>query len=109
MKAAIRLGLNHEETLETYKNMNFEEILNFFNITKKLVVDNPEEIRNVKTIDITLPRWTKSTSAHDQVTQWTTADVRVCSDSVLCLREMSHISEAGGRWTGPVEEFKVSY
>ena len=48
-------------------------------------------------------------SAHDQVIRWTKAEVRVCSDSVLCLGKMSHISETNGRWAGQVEEFKMSH
>ena len=36
MRAAIHLGLNHEESLETHKNMNFEQIESLFNITKKM-------------------------------------------------------------------------
>ena len=39
MRAAIHLGLNHEENLETYKNMNFEQIETLFNITKKIDIE----------------------------------------------------------------------
>ena len=63
-------------------------------------MDNPEEILNVKTIDIASSCWKRSTLAHDQVIQWSKAKVRVYSDSVLCLGKMSHVSEARGRWIG---------
>ena len=57
VKAAIHLGLNHAENLETCNNMNFEQIQNLFDITKKWVLDNPEEILNVKTIEKHITMW----------------------------------------------------
>ena len=59
MKAAIHLGLNYAENLETLLYMSFEQIQSFFNITKKLLLDNPGEILNVKTIDSTSPCCTR--------------------------------------------------
>ena len=51
MKAAIHLGPNYTENLEVYKNSNFEEIQNLFNITQKLVLEHSEGILNVNTIE----------------------------------------------------------
>ena len=85
MKAAIRLGPNYLANLEVYKNRNFEEIQSLFNITQKLILEHPEEIFNVHTIEITSHSSTRSVLSHDQVIQWTQAKVRVYSDSVLCL------------------------
>ena len=54
MKAAIHLGLNYAEDLETYKNMNFEQIQNLFNITET-ILEQSEDVLNVKTIESTSP------------------------------------------------------
>ena len=67
MKAAIHLGLNYAENLETYKNTNFEQIQNLFNVTETLILETSEDILNVKTIESTSPCWTRSTLSHDQV------------------------------------------
>ena len=90
MKAAMHLGPHYVENLEVYKNTNFEELQNLFDITPKLM--------NVTTIDWTSPSWTRSTLTQDQVITWTKAKVRVYSDSVLCLGKMSDHSEANRRW-----------
>ena len=42
MRAAIHLGLNHEENLETYKLMNFDQIQSVFNITKFFVMEHSQ-------------------------------------------------------------------
>ena len=42
--------------------------------------------------------WTRSTVSHDQVIQWTKAQVRVCSDSLLCLEKMWAQTDAITRW-----------
>ena len=55
MKAAIHLWLNYAENLESNKNMNFEQIQNLFNITETLIVEQSEDILNVKTIERTSP------------------------------------------------------
>ena len=77
MKAAIHLGPNYLANLEVYKNTNFEEIPSLFNITQRLILQHSEEILNVNTIDSEFPSWTKSVLSHDQVIQWTKAQVRV--------------------------------
>ena len=89
--------------------MNFEQIQSFFNTTKKLVLDNPEGILNVKTIDSTSLFLDEMLLAHDPVIRWTKAEVRVYSDFVLCLGKMFHILETNGRWAGQVGEFNMSY
>ena len=94
MKAAIHLGPNYIDNLEVYKNTNFEELQQLFDIPQKLILDYRDGIRNATTIDWTAPSWTRSTLTHDQVTRWTKAKVRVYSDSVLCLAKLSDHSEA---------------
>ena len=84
MMAAIQLGPDYTQILEAYKNTNFEELLNLFDITQKLV-HKQGEILDVKTIEWTSLSWTRSTLSHDQVMKWTKAKVRVYSDSALCL------------------------
>ena len=96
MKAVIRLGPNCTENLEVYKNMNFNETQNLFNITQKL--EHSEVMKKT---------WRRSTFSHDQVIKWTKAKVRIYSDSVLCVGEMSFHKEAITRWEGQVEEFQM--
>ena len=82
MKAAIHLGPNYVANLEVFRNTNFEELQNLFDITQKLILDHHAEILNVTTIDWTSLSWTRSTLSHDQVITWTKAKVRVYPDSV---------------------------
>ena len=103
MKAAIHLGLNYLANLKVYKNTNFEEIQSLFNITQKLILEHPEENLNVSTIDNASPSWTRSVLSHDQVIQRTRAEVRVYTDSVLCLGKMNESNDAITRWAGQVE------
>ena len=98
MKAAIHLGPSYVENLEVYRNTNFKELQNLFDITQKLLLDDQADIMNVTTIDCTPPSWTRSTLSHGQVIAWTKAKVRVYSDSVLCFGKMSDHSEANRRW-----------
>ena len=68
MKASAHPGPNYNEKLEVYKNTNFEELKNLFDIT---------------TIDWRVSSWTRSTVMHDQVIEWTKAKVHVYTESVL--------------------------
>ena len=45
MKAAIHMGSAYTEILEVYKNTNFEELLNVFDITQKLVHEQCEILK----------------------------------------------------------------
>ena len=67
MKAAVHLGPQYKyiEILEVYRNTNFEEHQNLFDITQKLILDHQPEIVNVTTIDWTAPTWSTSTLTHD--------------------------------------------
>ena len=107
MKAAIHLGPHYVENLGLYKNTNFEELQNLFDITQKLTLDHQAEILSVTAIDWTAPSWTRSTLSHDQVT-WTKARVQVHSDSVLCLAKMSDQSDAHRRKENQKIEFRQS-
>ena len=102
MKAAIHLGPKYTDNLVVYKNMNFQEIQNFFCVTHKLISDHSEEILNVKSVESANPSWTRSILSHDQVMKWTKSKVLVCSDSVLCLGKMLDHSEANRRSEGQV-------
>ena len=101
MRAAIHLEQNYERNLETYKSTDFEQIENLFTINQNLVVDNPSE-----TLDSRSLCWARSTLAHDQVKSWSKAKVRVYSDSILCLGKMSSGEEAEARWSSQVSEFQ---
>ena len=63
---------------------------------------------NVHTIESTSLSWTRSTVSHDQVIRWTQAQVRVYSDSVLCLGKMYEHKEANRRWAGQVTDFQLT-
>ena len=76
--------------LEVFRNTNFEELKNLFDITKRLILGYEARILNVSTID-----W--------KVSPWT-----VYSDSVLCLEKMQEQSEANQRWNAQLEEFQQS-
>ena len=53
LKVVIHLGPNYVEILEVYRNTNFEELQNLFDITQKLILNYQTEILNVTTIDWT--------------------------------------------------------
>ena len=65
--------------------LEVKEIQSFFNITQKFILEYSEEIWNLHTIESGSSSWTRSTSIHDQVIQWTKVKVRVYSNFVLCL------------------------
>ena len=91
MKAAIHMGPDCTEILEVYKNTNFEELQNLFDIHQKLVPYKQAEILNVKTIDCASPSRTRWSLAHDQAIKWFKAKVRVYSDSVFCLGKVTDL------------------
>ena len=65
-KQPFILDQNYTENLEEYKDTNFEENQNIFNITQKLSLEHPEEILNVNTIESASPSWTRSLLSHNQ-------------------------------------------
>ena len=83
----------------------FEDIQNSFGITHKLILDNSEEVENVKMITNTNPSRTRSLLSHDEVIKWAKAKVLV---SVLCLEKVLDHSEASHRWKGQVADFQLS-
>ena len=88
MKAAVHFGPNYNEIVEVYRNTNFEELKNLFDIILRLILEHEAEMLNVSPNDWTAPSWTRYTLTHDQVMKWTKAKVHVYSDSVLCLGRM---------------------
>ena len=54
MEASVHLGPNHNEQLEVYRNTNFEELKNLFDITQRLILEHEAEILNVS------PMWLES-------------------------------------------------
>ena len=54
-EAAIHLGPNYVEILEVFRNINFEELQNLFEITQKLLLDLRTEILNVTRTGWTAP------------------------------------------------------
>ena len=108
MTAAVHLGPNCTEILKVYRNTNFEELQNLFDITQRLILDHQAEILIVSPIHWTDPSWTRSTLTNDQVITWTKANVHFYSDPVLCLAKMQDHSEANQRWKNQLEEFRQS-
>ena len=105
MKAAVHLGPNCLVNLEVYKNMNFEEIESFFNITQKLMPEHSDWIWNRLRVHLDHGRvqccfMIKRSSGQMQ-------KVRVFSDSVLCVGQINESKEAITRREGQMEEFKM--
>ena len=90
-RAAVYLGQNYTETMAVFQNMQIDEIMNLFSITQRLVLENVEEMKNVRVIDSSDPSRVKPQISHPQAIKWTKAEVHVYADSVLCL--------AKNRWT----------
>ena len=51
VKASVQLGPNYNENVEVFKNTNFEELNNLFDITQRLILEHEAEILNVSPID----------------------------------------------------------
>ena len=93
MNAAVHLEPNFIEHFGVYRNTNFQELQNLWNISQKLILDDQAEILDVTPIDWTAPSWARSTTSHEQVITWTKARVGVYSNSVLCVEQMSTYSD----------------
>ena len=66
MNAAIHLGPNYVSNVEIHKNTKFEEIESLFNITQKGIEEHSEEILNVRSLDLLITIWTRSTLVIDE-------------------------------------------
>ena len=108
IKAAIRLGENHNDYLIAYKNTNFDALKALFDITQKSVLDQDFEILYVSTFAWTFAPWMRSTLLHDKVIKWAKGKVHVYSDSVVCLGKMLVHSEADAKWKDLLEDFQQS-
>ena len=94
VSSSIRAAIYYKENLETYKLMDFEQIQSLFSITKILMMENSQEIRNVKTIDSGSSCWTRPNSGTWSSETLVKAKVRAYSDSVSCLGKMSSKTES---------------
>ena len=84
--------------------MLFDEIMNLFTFTQRLVLENVEEMKNVRVIDSSDPSRVKPQMSHPQAIKWTKAEVHVYADSVLCLGKINEPAEAIERWTGQLKD-----
>ena len=109
MRAAVHLRQNYTEIMAVFKNVFVEEIMYLFSITQRLVLENSEEIVNVKVIDSNDPSWIKTKITNLQVIKWTNAKVHVYSDSVPCLGKMNAPPEAAERWKGQLMDFHTKF
>ena len=108
MTASVYLGPNYIEHLEVYRNTNFEELKNLFDVAQRLTLDHEAEILYVPPIDWTAPSWTRFALTHDQAVKWTNAKSTRLLDSVFCLGKIQEHSEANQRWKDQLEEFRQS-
>ena len=89
MEAAFHLGPNYLTNSEIYKNTEFEEFENLFNIAQKLVMEHSEEILDVKWLEYSSPSWTRSVLSHE------------------CVGQMEDSKEAIEGWRGQVERLSL--
>ena len=85
--------------MEGYRNANFENLKNLFDITQRLILGHTAEILNVSTIEWAFSPCKRPSLLHDQVIKWTKAKVHVYADSVSCLVKMQDHSGANKKWT----------
>ena len=100
MKAAVRLGQNYVDYNRMFMNEYVEEINYLFSIVQRLILENSDEILNVRIIDNNDPSRPKVKMSHPPVIKWAKAKVHVFSDSVLCLGKIPEPGEAVERWKG---------
>ena len=67
MKAAVHLGHNYAENNRIFMNVYVEAIKYLFSIVQRLVMENSDEILNVKAIDSNDPSCAKVKKSHPQV------------------------------------------
>ena len=84
-RAAFYLLQYYTDTMAVFQNMLFDEIVNLFSITQRLVLESVEEMKNVRVIDTSDPSRVKPQISHPQAIKWMKAEVHVYADSVLCL------------------------
>ena len=83
--------------MAVFKNMQFDEIKNVFSITQRLVLENVEEMKNVRVIDSSDPSRVKPQISHPQAIKWTKAEVHVYA-------KINEPAEAIERWTGQLKD-----
>ena len=84
MKAAVHLGPTYKEHLSTTKNMDFDQIKHLFDTSRKLIMDQDQEMYGIPMIDGNTIPWVRSSLLNDRAVELSTAKVYVFSDSVLC-------------------------
>ena len=76
MKTGVILDRCIPRILVVYKNTNFEEIQNLFDITQNLISDS-EKILNARPIESKTASWTRSMLSKNQMIKWTKGK-RIC-------------------------------
>ena len=105
-RTAFYLGQSYTENMAVFKNMQFDEIKNFFSITQRLVLENVAEAKSVRVMDSSDPSWVKTKISHPQVMKWTKTKIHVYPDSVLCLGKINEPAESMERWTGQLKDLQ---
>ena len=93
-------GLNEKGNIygwDVFRNTNFEERKNLFDVTQRLTSEHEAEILNVSTIDWKVSSLTRCTLMHDQVMKCAKAKVHVCTDSV-CKILQKQIEDGKVKW-----------
>ena len=86
LRASVRMGKNYSDTWHSIKNSEDLILKQKFDISEKLVSEQPEEIYGVKTINWENSSWKYlSLIGDEQVISLQRTKVYVFSDSVLCL------------------------
>ena len=69
IEASVHLGPKYNQNLEGYRNTNFEDLKNVFDITERSIFEHEAEILNVSTIGWTFSPWTRSSLLQDHLDQ----------------------------------------
>ena len=107
VKAAVHLGQDHQENLRTTKNTDFEKVIQLFDNSQKLILNQLEEIFGISTIEWSTIPWMRTTLPHDRANKFLNAKVHVNSDSVLRVAKIHEHPQSIDHWKGQNEWFMI--
>ena len=99
LQAAVHLGQDYTENLQSTKNQPLKSVRQLFQTTEKLIKDQAE-ITGLSTIDWNQHMWRETSLLCDRAAHTMNSKTYVFSDSVLCL---------GGISTEPVQAWKAKW
>ena len=98
LDAAVHLGQDYLENVNSTKNQTQRTIRQLFDVTQKLITDR-KEIQVMSKINWHTHLGQKTTLLTDKAVQLSTIKIDVFSDSVLCLGKMNPYPESIDAWT----------